>query len=38
MAAHLAAKELGEIAKNEEDDTLLANKAIDGLYFMGAKI
>jgi hypothetical protein len=28
----LAAKELEESAENEEDDTLLANEAIDGLY------
>jgi hypothetical protein len=34
MAADLAAKELEETAENEEDDTLLANEAIDGLYFM----
>jgi hypothetical protein len=30
----LAAKELEESAENEEDDTLLANEAIDGLYFL----
>ena len=34
MAADLAAKELEETLENEEDDTLLANEAIDGLYFM----
>jgi hypothetical protein len=34
MAADLAAKELEETHENEEDDTLLANEAIDGLYFM----
>jgi hypothetical protein len=34
MAADLAAKELDETLENEEDDTLLANKAIDRLYFM----
>jgi hypothetical protein len=34
MAADSAAKELEETAKNKEDDTLLANKAIDGLYFI----
>ena len=34
IAADLAAKELEETLENEEDDTLLANEAIDGLYFM----
>jgi hypothetical protein len=34
IAADLAAKELEEIVENEEDDTLLANEAIDRLYFM----
>jgi hypothetical protein len=34
MAADLAAKELEETLENEEDDTLLANETIDGLYFM----
>ena len=34
IAADLAAKELEETLENEEDDTLLANKAIDRLYFM----
>jgi hypothetical protein len=30
----LAAKELEETAENEEYNTLLANKAIDRLYFI----
>jgi hypothetical protein len=34
IAAGLAAKELEETLKNEDDNTLLANKAIDRLYFM----
>jgi hypothetical protein len=34
IAAELAAKELEETLENEQDDTLLAGKAIDGLYFM----
>jgi hypothetical protein len=34
MAAELAAKELEESIKNEEDDIVLASEAIDGLYFM----
>jgi hypothetical protein len=34
MAADLAVKEFEETVENEEDDTLLANEAIDGLYFM----
>ena len=34
MAADLAAKELEETLENEEVDTLLANKAIDRLYFL----
>jgi hypothetical protein len=34
IAAELAAKELEESIKNEEDDTLLAGEAIDGLCFM----
>jgi hypothetical protein len=33
MAAGLAAKELEETLENEDYDTLLANEAIDGLYF-----
>jgi hypothetical protein len=34
MTADLAAKELEESAENKEDDTLLANEAIDRLYFI----
>jgi hypothetical protein len=34
IAADLAAKELEETAKNKEDDTLLAEKAIGRLYFV----
>jgi hypothetical protein len=34
IAADLAAKELEETLENEDDDTLLDNEAIDGLYFM----
>jgi hypothetical protein len=34
MAADLATKELEETAENKEDDILLANKAIDRLYFI----
>lgn len=34
MAADLVAKELEEMLENEDDDTFLANEAIDGLYFM----
>jgi hypothetical protein len=34
LAADLAAKELEETHKSEEYDTLLANEAMDGLYFM----
>jgi hypothetical protein len=34
IAADLAAKELEETLENKEDNTLLANKAIDGLYFI----
>jgi hypothetical protein len=33
IAADLAAKELEETLKNKEDNILLANKAIDRLYF-----
>jgi hypothetical protein len=34
IAAELAAKELEETHESEDDDTLLPNEAIDGLYFM----
>jgi hypothetical protein len=34
IAADLADKILEETAKNTEDDSLLANKAIDRLYFI----
>jgi hypothetical protein len=34
IAADLAAKELEETVENEEGHTLLANEAIDSLYFI----
>jgi hypothetical protein len=34
MAADLAAKEFEVTLEIEEDDTLSANEAIDGLYFV----
>jgi hypothetical protein len=34
IAADLAAKELEETFENKKDNTLLANEAIDRLYFM----